>query len=56
MKLTQIVLCAAAIALPLSSHAASQKSNDRWFEVEIILFSQLGDKTQLKESFPDTSE
>ena len=56
MKLTQIVLCAAAIALPLSSHAASQQSNDRWFEVEIILFSQLGDKTQLKESFPDTSE
>ena len=56
MKLTQLVLCAAAIALPLSSHAASQKSNDRWFEVEIILFSQLGDKTQLKENFPDTTD
>ena len=55
MKLTQLFLCTAALALPLSLHAATQKSADRWFEIEIILFSQLGDKSQLKESFPDTS-
>ncbi|MGB2740785.1 MAG: CsiV family protein [Cognaticolwellia sp.] len=56
MKLTQLFLCSAALALPLTLHAATQKSDDRWFDVEIILFSQLGDKSQLKESFPDTSE
>lgn len=56
MKLTQLFLCSAALALPLTLHAATQKSDDRWFDVEIVLFSQLGDKSQLKESFPDTSE
>ena len=56
MKLTQLFLCSAALALPLTLNAATQKSDDRWFEVEIILFSQLGDKSQLKENFPDTSE
>lgn len=25
---------------------------DRWFEIEVILFKQLGDKTNLKEKFP----
>jgi len=56
MKLTQLFLCSAALALPLTLHAATQKSDDRWFDVEIVLFSQLGDKSQLKESFPDSSE
>tara|TARA_R110000744_G_scaffold182981_1_gene302299 strand:- start:853 stop:2448 length:1596 start_codon:yes stop_codon:yes gene_type:complete len=56
MKLTQLFLCSATLALPLTINAATQKSDDRWFDVEIILFSQLGDKSQLKESFPDTSE
>lgn len=56
MKLTQLFLCSAALALPLTLSAATQKNDDRWFEVEIILFSQLGDKSQLKESFPEQSE
>ena len=56
MKLKQFLLCAIAALLPLSVNAASNKSNDRWFDVEVILFSQLGDKSQLKESFPDSSE
>jgi len=56
MKLTQLFLCSAALALPLTLQAATKKSDDRWFDVEIILFSQLGDKNQLQESFPDTSE
>ncbi|MBA6392132.1 hypothetical protein H4J38_15265 [Colwellia sp. BRX10-3] len=55
MKLTQLFLCSAALALPLTLNAATQKSDDRWFDVEIIIFSQLGDKSQLKENFPDTS-
>tara|TARA_B110000438_G_scaffold293477_1_gene333400 strand:+ start:7231 stop:8766 length:1536 start_codon:yes stop_codon:yes gene_type:complete len=56
MKLTQLFLCSASLALPLTLHAATQKSNDRWFDVEIIIFSQLDDKSQSKENFPDTSE
>lgn len=56
MKLTQLFLCSAALTLPLTLQAATSKSNDRWFEVEIILFSQLGDKSQLTEAFPDSSE
>lgn len=56
MKLTQLFLCSAALTLPLTLQAATSKNNDRWFEVEIILFSQLGDKSQLTEAFPDTSE
>jgi hypothetical protein len=55
MKLTQLFLCSATLALPLTLNAATQKSDDRWFDVEIIIFSHLGDKSQLKESFPDTS-
>jgi hypothetical protein len=56
MKLTQLFLCSAALALPLTLSAATKKNDDRWFEVEIILFSQLGDKSQLKESFPEHSK
>ena len=56
MKLTQLFLCSAALTLPLTLQAATSKNNDRWFEVEIILFSQLGDKSQLTETFPDTSK
>ena len=56
MKLTQLFLCSASLALPLTLNAATQKSDDRWFDVEIILFSQLDDKSQSKESFPELSE
>ena len=56
MKLKQFILCATAIVLPLSVNAASGKNKDRWFEIEVILFSQLGDKSQLKEHFPESSE
>ncbi|SEL65433.1 Peptidoglycan-binding protein, CsiV [Colwellia chukchiensis] len=56
MKLTRLWLCSAVLALPLSFAATAQESAERWFEVEVILFSQLGDKTQLKEHFPERSE
>lgn len=29
-----------------------QSSSDRWFEIEVILFKQLGNKNELKEQFP----
>ncbi|TWX73490.1 CsiV family protein [Colwellia sp. C1TZA3] len=56
MKLTQLFLCSAVLTFPLTLNAATQENNDRWFDVEIILFSQLGDKSQLKENFPESSE
>ncbi|MBA6223553.1 hypothetical protein H4J51_05495 [Colwellia sp. MB02u-18] len=56
MKLTQLFLCSAVLTFPLTLNATTQENNDRWFDVEIILFSQLGDKSQLKENFPDSSE
>ena len=56
MKLTQLFLCSAVLTFPLMLNATTQENNDRWFDVEIILFSQLGDKSQLKENFPDSSE
>ena len=56
MKFEQFLLCAIAMVLPLSANAASEKNKDRWFEIEVILFSQLGDKSQLKENFPESGE
>ncbi|MGB1261465.1 MAG: CsiV family protein [Cognaticolwellia sp.] len=53
MKLTQLLLSTAALIIPAWAQAAAQNNNDRWFEVEVILFSQLGDKNQLKEQFPE---
>jgi hypothetical protein len=56
MKLTQLFLCSAVLTFPLTLNATTQENNDRWFDVEIILFNQLGDKSQLKENFSDSSE
>lgn len=56
MKLRQLFLTAAILAMPLNISAATKKNNDRWFEVEVILFNQLGDKSALKEQFPETSQ
>ena len=36
-----------------NAQAASQKKAERWFEIEVILFQQLGDKNKLKEQFAD---
>lgn len=41
----------AGICLPMN---AQSKEAPRWFEVEVILFKQLGDKSLLKEQFFDT--
>lgn len=53
MKFKQLLLCAASLTLPFATTAVAQNNKDRWFEVEVILFSQLGDKSQLKEFFSD---
>ena len=39
-----------------SASFAANKNTDRWFEIEVILFSQLGDKSTLKESFPEADD
>jgi len=42
------------LALLTNNAALAQTAKkERWFEVEVILFQQLGDKTKLKEQFPD---
>jgi len=51
--------CALAITLasvlaPSHAIAAQKKVDQRWFEIEVILFSQLGDKGQLKETFGES--
>ncbi|WP_448554538.1 CsiV family protein [Thalassotalea montiporae] len=50
IKPTCALLPVAAMLLSAPSFAA-RKIDKRWFEVEVILFSQLGDKTQLNENF-----
>lgn len=52
--LSKLILSAAISAAVCSSaSAASYKEGERWFEVEVILFNQLGDKSLLKEQFPN---
>jgi len=50
-------LTISSIAITLASPAAwaekSTEKKERWFEVEVILFNQLGDKSKLKEQFPE---
>ena len=47
------VLALSTMLAPESVFAASKKIDQRWFEVEVILFSQLGDKKALKERFDE---
>ena len=44
------LLCASVSS---SVFAIQTEEPERWFEIEVILFKQLGDKTLLKEQFPD---
>jgi hypothetical protein len=41
------------ISISSSVFAVQTQTPERWFEIEVILFKQLGDKTSLKEKFPD---
>jgi len=38
-----------------SVNAAAKNYSNTWFEIEVILFNQLGDKSQLREAFPKSS-
>ncbi|WP_286266344.1 CsiV family protein [Thalassotalea atypica] len=49
------VVFISATVLSGSVQAAEKKIDKRWFEVEVILFRQLGDKSQLKERFEQNS-
>ncbi|QBG34329.1 hypothetical protein EMK97_00510 [Litorilituus sediminis] len=40
-----------SLSMMAFSSAAAEKKPPRWFEIEVILFQQLGDKTLLKEQF-----
>jgi len=55
MKLNRINIFLATIFLSHHSVAAIKTYENTWFEIEVILFSQLGDKSRLKEVFPDSS-
>ena len=48
-------ICALLLAPVLLTNQAfsATQAAERWFEVEVILFSQLGDKTKLTEDFPE---
>jgi len=49
--ISSLSLC--ALTSPLVVAATAKEKAPRWFEVEVILFKQLGDKKLLKEHFPD---
>jgi hypothetical protein len=46
ISLLSVTICSNAIAV-------NTDKPERWFEIEVILFNQLGDKALLKEKFPD---
>ncbi|GAA0821424.1 hypothetical protein GCM10009111_28400 [Colwellia asteriadis] len=51
--LASLALSAGLTAIGLPAYAQSEKA-PRWFEVEVILFKQLGDKSLIKEQFVNT--
>ncbi|MFT5298541.1 MAG: hypothetical protein ACI9YH_004589 [Colwellia sp.] len=55
MKLTHLAFLSITLIFSQKLSAADNKDADRWFEMEVILFSQLGDKTKLKEQFPENT-
>ncbi|MFT5758122.1 MAG: hypothetical protein ACI9LM_002861 [Alteromonadaceae bacterium] len=55
MKLTSINIFLATLLFSQSSSAALKTYENTWFEIEVILFSQLGDRSRSKEVFPDSS-
>ena len=55
MKLIHLAFLSTALIFSLKVSAADNRNADRWFEMEVILFSQLGDKAQLKEQFPENT-
>jgi hypothetical protein len=52
---TSFIALLPAITLSLNVNAANNYENT-WFEIEVILFSQIDDKSRLQEAFPESSE
>ncbi|MBO9492389.1 hypothetical protein J7384_18650 [Endozoicomonas sp. G2_1] len=52
---TTFALSLGAFGFSPNANAAEPKK-ERWFEMEVILFSQLNDKSTLKENFPSTEQ
>jgi len=55
MNLKCLAFLSTALIFSQQLSAADNQDADRWFEMEVILFSQLGDKAQLKEQFPENT-
>ncbi|WP_426370535.1 CsiV family protein [Pseudocolwellia sp. HL-MZ7] len=55
LKKTSFIALFPAITLSLNVNAARNYENT-WFEIEVILFSQIDDKSRLQEAFPESSE
>ena len=56
MKLNQIILGIFCTLCTAKAWAIHTIPGEHWFEIEVILFSQIGDKTTLKETFKETTE
>ena len=50
---SMLALGISQIAIGAGIEAEKPEKPERWFEVEVILFKQLGNKAELKEQFPD---
>ena len=48
-----LIFSASLLALNTNTCVAKETKPERWFEIEVILFKQLNNKTALKEHFPD---
>ena len=54
LKTASLIALLPTLTLSSSANAAISYSNS-WFEIEVILFRQIDDKSQLQEVFPETS-
>ncbi len=48
-----LALSISTLTMSSDVYAKNKAAGERWFEVEVILFQQLGNKTELKEQFPE---
>ena len=55
IKIASITTLLPTLLVCLGANAAVKTYENTWFEIEVILFSQLGDKSLLQEAFPETS-
>ncbi len=56
MNIIKSITLLLAVTLPYSASAALQTYENTWFEIEVILFKQLSDKSQIQEVFSETNQ